>query len=188
MNILGPEVPYLNTIGAFMYLDNFTRPDISFSVNLLSRFSSSPMKRHWNIIKYIFRYLHGSTDLDLFYSNDSKLELIGYADVDYLFDPHTIRFQTRCVFTSGATSSNHVELIALHEASRECEGYVESDRTKHIPMRFVSYTQELINNQEIDIQYVQSNDNSSDIFTKLLPTAIFRKHVHNIGMRHLRNM
>jgi hypothetical protein len=31
--ILGHEVPYLNTIGALMYLVNCTRPDIAFSVN-----------------------------------------------------------------------------------------------------------------------------------------------------------
>ncbi|XP_055961475.1 secreted RxLR effector protein 161-like [Mercurialis annua] len=237
-DILGPEVPYLSAIGALMYLANCTRPDISFSVNLLARFSSAPTKRHWNGIKHILRYLRGSTDLGLFYSNDSNLKLIGYADAGYLSDPHKVKSQTGYVFTSGgtaiswrsqkqtivATSSNHAELIALHEASRECvwlrsitqhiqescglpvhkspavlyednaaciaqikEGYVKSDRTKHIPPRFFSYTQELIKNQEIDIQYVQSNNNSSDLFTNALPTAIFRKHVHNIGMRHLRN-
>ena len=32
---LGPEVPYLSAIGALMYLANCTRPDITFSVNLL---------------------------------------------------------------------------------------------------------------------------------------------------------
>ena len=33
--ILGPEVPYLNAIGALMYLAQCTRPDIAFTVNLL---------------------------------------------------------------------------------------------------------------------------------------------------------
>ena len=35
--LLGPEVPYLNYIGALMYLASHTRPDMSFSVNLLAR-------------------------------------------------------------------------------------------------------------------------------------------------------
>jgi hypothetical protein len=43
---LGPQVPYLNTIGALMYFANSTRPDIAFVVNLLARHSVVPTKRH----------------------------------------------------------------------------------------------------------------------------------------------
>ncbi|GJX83581.1 retrovirus-related pol polyprotein from transposon TNT 1-94, partial [Tanacetum coccineum] len=157
----------------------------------------------------------------------------------YLSDPHKARSQTGYVFLNGgtaiswrsqkqtlvATSSNHAEVIALYEASRECvwlrsmtqliltscklekdrnptliyednsacvsqmkEGYVKSDRTKHIPPRFFSYTQDLIKDNQVEMRYVQSSKNSADLFTKALPTAIFRKHIHNIGMRHVRRM
>ena len=50
--LLGPEVPYLSAIGALMYLANCTRPDIAFSVNLLSRYSSAPTLRRWNGVKH----------------------------------------------------------------------------------------------------------------------------------------
>ena len=55
--LLGPEVPYLSSIGALMYLANFTRPDIAFSINLLAMHSFAPTQRHWNGIKHILRYL-----------------------------------------------------------------------------------------------------------------------------------
>ncbi|KAF7137709.1 hypothetical protein RHSIM_Rhsim07G0041900 [Rhododendron simsii] len=133
-DILGPEVPYMSAIGALMYLANCTRPDIAFSVNLLARYSSAPTQRHWKGIKHIFRYLRGTIDLGLFYSNGSASQLIGYADAGYLSDPHKARSQTGYVFTCGgaaiswrsvkqtltATSSNHSEIIAIHETSREC--------------------------------------------------------------------
>ena len=48
MELLGPEVPYLSAIGVLMYLTNYTRPDIAFSVNLLTKYSSASTKRHWN--------------------------------------------------------------------------------------------------------------------------------------------
>ena len=132
--LLGSEVPYFSAIGALMYLANNTRPYIAFSVNLLARYNSSPTKRHWNEIKHVLRYLRGAIDMVLFYSNKSNFDLVGYADVGYLYDPHKARSQTGYLFTCGgttiswrfvkqtimATLSNHVEILAIHEASREC--------------------------------------------------------------------
>ena len=88
MKSYGPEVPYLSAIGALMYLVNYTRPDIAFSVNLLARYSSAPTKRHWNGIKHILRYLYGRSDMGLFYSKAMEPRLLGYADAGYLSDPH----------------------------------------------------------------------------------------------------
>ena len=133
--ILGPEVPYLSAIGALLYLAQCTRPDIAFAVNLLARYSSAPTLRHWNGVKDILRYLRGTTDMGLFYASESTNgpNIVGYADAGYLSDPHKGRSQTGYVFTCGntaiswrstkqtlvATSSNHSEILALHEASRE---------------------------------------------------------------------
>jgi len=92
--LLGPEGPYLSVIGSLMYLSNYTRPDITFVVNLLARYSSSPTRRHWNGVKQILRYLKGTMNIGLFYTNDSKLDLMGYANAGYLSDPHNGRSQT----------------------------------------------------------------------------------------------
>ncbi|CAM8962917.1 unnamed protein product [Rhodiola kirilowii] len=237
--ILGSEVPYFSAIEALMYLTNCTRPDISFAVNLLARFSSAPTKRHWSGIKHVFRYLQGTIDLGLFYPNNAKPVLIGYADAGYLSDPHKGKSQTGYVITCGGTaiswrsqkqtvvptSSNHAEVIALHKPSRECvwlksitqhirvtsglssvndpitlyednaacvaqmkEGFIKSDRTKHIHPKYFSFTQELEKDKVISIQYVRSDENSADLFTKALPTSTFRKHVNDIGMRKLQNL
>ncbi|XP_069146883.1 uncharacterized mitochondrial protein AtMg00810-like [Solanum lycopersicum] len=78
--ILGSEVLYLSEIGALMYLANTTRPDITFAVNLLARYSSAPTRRHLNGIKHILRYLKGTTDIGLFYAVNCSPNLVGYAD------------------------------------------------------------------------------------------------------------
>jgi hypothetical protein len=49
--ILGQNYPYLNAIGALMYLANSTHPDIAFAVNLLARYSAALTKHHWTGIK-----------------------------------------------------------------------------------------------------------------------------------------
>ena len=132
--LFGPNVPYLSAIGALMYLANCTRPNIAFSVNLLARQNSDPTKRYWNEIKHILRYLRGISDIGVYYSKESKSQLIGYADAGYLSDPHKARSQMGYVFTYGgmtiswrsvkqtmvATSSNHLEILVVREASREC--------------------------------------------------------------------
>ncbi|KAL0307095.1 UNVERIFIED_CONTAM: hypothetical protein Sradi_6126800 [Sesamum radiatum] len=73
-------------------------------------------------------------DMGLFYSKASNYDLVGYADPGYLSYPHSGGSQTGYLFLCGgttiswrsmkqtitATSSNHAEIIAIHEASREC--------------------------------------------------------------------
>ncbi|XP_070016013.1 secreted RxLR effector protein 161-like [Nicotiana sylvestris] len=101
--LLGPEVPSLSAIGALMYLANTTRRDITFSLNVLARYSFAPTRRHWNGIKHILRYLKGTTDMGLFYGNNCSPDLVDYADAEYLYDPHKTRSQTGYVFTCGGT-------------------------------------------------------------------------------------
>ena len=43
--ILGPEVPYLNVIRALIYLMNYARLDLAFTVNLLVRYSFTLIKK-----------------------------------------------------------------------------------------------------------------------------------------------
>ncbi|XP_049391702.1 secreted RxLR effector protein 161-like [Solanum stenotomum] len=133
-NLLVLKYLIFSAIGALMYLTNATRPDIAFSVNLLARYSSSPTRRHWNGVKHILRYLKGASDMDLFYINNDSADLVGHADASYLSDPYKTRSQTGYLFTYGGTAiswrstkqsivttfSNLAEIIAIHEASREC--------------------------------------------------------------------
>ena len=72
-------------------------------------------------------------DRGLFYSNESRPQLIGYTDAGFLSDPHKGKSQIGYLFTSGGiaiscrstkqtidvASSNHAEVLAIHEASRE---------------------------------------------------------------------
>ena len=71
-----------------MYLANCTRPYIAFPINLSVRYSSVPTQRHWNDIKHILRYLQGTVDMCLFYSKESKQQLLEYAYARYLTDSH----------------------------------------------------------------------------------------------------
>ena len=87
---------------------------------------------------------HVTCDMGLFYSKTLEPQSFGYADAGYLSDPHKVLSHIGYIFTYGntitswrlvkqtmvATSSNHSEILAMHEASRECV-LVEIHETTH---------------------------------------------------------
>ncbi|KAL2235882.1 UNVERIFIED_CONTAM: hypothetical protein Sindi_1320400 [Sesamum indicum] len=80
----------------------------------------------------------------------------------------------------------------LYEDNATCiaqlkEGYIKGDRMKHISPKFF-FTHDLQKNGDIDVQQVRSSDNLADLLTKALPTAMFKKLVYNIGVRHLKDL
>ncbi|RVW72813.1 Retrovirus-related Pol polyprotein from transposon TNT 1-94 [Vitis vinifera] len=56
------KVPYTSAIGSMMYAMVCTRPDIAHAMGVVSRFMSRPGKQHWEAVKWILRYLKGSLD------------------------------------------------------------------------------------------------------------------------------
>ena len=66
-------------------------------------------------------------------------------------------------------------------------GYIEENRAKHISSKFF-YTHELQKSSEIDVQQIRSSDNLAYLFTKSLPTSTFKKLIHRIGMRQLKDI
>ena len=54
---------YQSAVGSLLYLSTRTRPDISYAVSSVARFTSKPTKQHWTAVKRIFRYLNGTISL-----------------------------------------------------------------------------------------------------------------------------
>ena len=68
------KVPYTSTIGSLMYAIVCTRLDITHAVGVVSRFMSRHGKQHWEAVKWILRYLKGSSDTCLCFT-DANLKL-----------------------------------------------------------------------------------------------------------------
>jgi hypothetical protein len=76
--------PYINIVGAIMYLAFFTHPDILFAIVVLARYMSNPGLEHWSALKHLMRYLQGTKDIKLTYKPDNSKELfISYCDADH---------------------------------------------------------------------------------------------------------
>lgn len=55
---------YRSVVGTLQYL-TLTRPDISFAVNKVCQFLHAPTTSHWNVVKRILWYVHGTLNLGL---------------------------------------------------------------------------------------------------------------------------
>jgi hypothetical protein len=82
----GPSVDstkYRKMIGCLRYLLH-SRPDLSYSVGVASRFMENPTVMHAKAVKQILRYLKGTVDFGLVYvQGGSADKLIGYSDSDH---------------------------------------------------------------------------------------------------------
>jgi len=68
-----------------MYL-TATRPDLMYSVCLISRYMANPIEEHLLAAKRVLRYLKGTLELGMFYAREGAIELFAYTDNDYVDD------------------------------------------------------------------------------------------------------
>ena len=80
-----------------------TRPDIAFTVGMLSRFTSNPGKLHWNDVQRLMRYLKETIGLDLFYTGYPTVTE-GYSDASWCSEPDECRSTGGFVFTMGGAA------------------------------------------------------------------------------------
>lgn len=75
--------PYKELIGCLMYVMLTSRPDLSVSVNYLSRFQNCATDSHWIHLKRILRYLKKTENIELLYDGKTDDILFGYSDADW---------------------------------------------------------------------------------------------------------
>ena len=93
------EVPNARAIGCLMYEMVCTRLDLAQAVSQVSKYMSNPGRSHWNAVKWILRYLRGTSDYGLMFGGQECGSVIGFVDSDYGRDLDNSRSTTRCVFT-----------------------------------------------------------------------------------------
>ena len=77
---------YQSAVGALLYLATRTRPDISYAVSTVDKFSSKPNITHWSAVKRIFRYLKGNMDLGITYEKNEIDKCLRHCDADFAGD------------------------------------------------------------------------------------------------------
>lgn len=116
------EIPYEQLIGCLQFAAQVTRPDICFAVNLLSRYKANPGKAHWGAAKRILRYIKGTINKRLVYTN-TPTQIQAYCDADYASDLDERKSTTGYVFMFQGSAiswkSKRQKTIALSSTESE---------------------------------------------------------------------
>nr|GEY14215.1 retrovirus-related Pol polyprotein from transposon TNT 1-94 [Tanacetum cinerariifolium] len=67
------KVPYASAVGNVMCAMVYTRPYIAHAVGVVSRFMSNPRREHWEAVKWLLRYLKGTSKATLCFRRKEKI-------------------------------------------------------------------------------------------------------------------
>jgi len=126
------NVPYASAVGCLMYAMVCTRPDIAYAVGVASRFLANPGREHWEAVKWILRYLRGTSKVCLSFGS-GPAALTAYTDADMARDIDTRKSTSGFVLTFAggvvswqsrlqkcvSLSTTEAEYIATTEACKE---------------------------------------------------------------------
>ncbi|XP_043494103.1 uncharacterized protein LOC122519004 [Polistes fuscatus] len=128
------NIMYKNLLGALLYISSGTRPDISYSVNYLSRFQNCYTSTHFRYALRILKYLYGTRDLKLCYNKNENYETVDcYVDADWAGDSsdrksttgYAIRLYGNLIYWKSrkqkciTKASTYAEYVALSELVTE---------------------------------------------------------------------
>ncbi|RVW41895.1 Retrovirus-related Pol polyprotein from transposon TNT 1-94 [Vitis vinifera] len=186
------EIPYASVVGSIMYAMVCSRSDLVYATSMISRFMSSLGKEHWNVVKWVLRYLKGSIDVGILYGGGA----IGELGV-------VVSWKASLQFMV-ALSSREAKYVALIEAMKEalwvkgmigelelaqktlavhCDNqsaiYLTKntmfhERMKHIDVK-LHFLRDVVSKDEVVVEKIHTNDNPIDMLTKAL-TTIKSKH------------
>ncbi|GJV80979.1 ribonuclease H-like domain, reverse transcriptase, RNA-dependent DNA polymerase [Tanacetum coccineum] len=113
---------YRSLIGCLRYLLH-TRPDLSYSVGLLSRFMQEPKEQHMKAIKKVLRYVKGTKDYGITYKHNGGNKIYGYSDSSYGVNTQEGKGTTGIIFYYGESpiswSTQKQATVALSSCESE---------------------------------------------------------------------
>ena len=79
------KIPYASIVDSIIYAMIYTRPNVAYSLEIVSRYQSNLEENHWKIVKIILKYLRNTKDQWLVYEK-YDMKLVGFIDSSFQSD------------------------------------------------------------------------------------------------------
>ena len=114
-----------------MYAMTRIRPNVAYSLGVVSRYQFDSRERHWKIAKVILKYLRNIKGQWLIYG-DSDLKLMGYTDFNFQSNHDDSRSMSAYIFilNGGAICWKSFKQYTMVDSVYETEYIAASNATK----------------------------------------------------------
>ena len=188
------DFPYRQMLGSLIHAMNWTRPDLAYAINMLSRFAARPTLRATNEIVRVFQYLQRTKDFRLTYdvdcinyeANDFNFRLFAFSDSDYAGCIDTARSITSfAVFMGPALITWRSKRQSIVAGSSTEGEHVAANETLGAIREVENILDELsIDREEAPVLYV---DNQASLTIAVDPSALNRSRQYRV-IYHRLNM
>ncbi|GKB21450.1 cysteine-rich receptor-like protein kinase 8 [Tanacetum coccineum] len=185
-----PKV-YRRYIEKLIYL-TITRPDICYTVQLLSQFMQNPTSIHMKAVKHSMRYLlnlPGQGDSPISWKSNKK-GVVSRSSAETEYRAMAI---TCCEITWLTTLLKDLGLKDLHPATLHCDNQaaihiatnpVFHARTKHIEVD-CHYVRDQVKDGQVKLVYLHTSQQLAAVFTKVLTTKQHHYLLNKLGVSTL---
>ncbi|GJZ12006.1 hypothetical protein Tco_0546765, partial [Tanacetum coccineum] len=169
---------YRGMVGSLMYL-TASLPDLVFALCMCARYQAKPTEKHLTSIKRVFRYLKGTINIGLWYPKDTSFNLTAFVDADHA------DCQDSRLSTSGSTQLLGDKLVSWSSKKQNCTAISTTEaKTKHIDVRY-HFTKEQVENDVVELYFVETNFQLVDIFTKAHARERFEFLINCLSMQSI---
>ncbi|XP_058189255.1 uncharacterized mitochondrial protein AtMg00810-like [Rhododendron vialii] len=190
------QTTYRSMIGSLLYL-TASRPDIAFSVGVCARYQASPKESHLSVVKRIIKYVSGTLNYGIWFTHDTTANLAGYTDADWAGCADDRKSTSGGCFYIGnnlvswlskkqnsiSLSTAEAEYIAASSGCTQLlwmkQMLADYGITQDIRHHFI---RDLVEDRVILLEYLDTEHQKADIFTKPLDHIRFDYLRKSVGL------
>ncbi|KAG9221992.1 hypothetical protein CCMSSC00406_0009200 [Pleurotus cornucopiae] len=179
------DKPYDVIVGGLQFAVGATRPDMAYSVNVLSRYSRDPGPSHWKALMHVLGYVKGTLDMGITYRKDTKdgMTPVTYVDTDLGMDLDTGRSTmgiiTKMAGTPTFWMSKRQDAVALSTVEAE---YISLSRGSQQAIWSFSFMSEIGYPQDLPMRLLNDNQGAVNI----CENPEYHARTKHIDLRHHR--